>query len=278
MDRSAASGPGPHRQPLTGWQRSLTIGATRLSHWISRHWLALFNGVVAIYIGVPFLAPVLMAQGFEGPARVIYKIYSPACHQMAHRSWFLFGEQSYYPFALTGIQGVHYLDEYLDSIPSLAGLEPGENFFAYTGLLRTFYGNDQLGYKVALCQRDVAIYLSLLMGGILFSLLRGRVRPLSWKIFILVSILPMGLDGGYQLLTYLLPRFFAPHETTPLMRTITGALLGFGLVWLTYPPIDQGMKETERDLKANLMRAGKAGKEGSALQGEPGDPPNPPGG
>lgn len=253
---SLVPGHDPERPRLTGWQRSLTVGASRLSHWISRRWLFLFNCVVAIYIGVPFLAPTLMMKGLDGPARVIYKVYSPACHQMAHRSWFLFGEQSYYPFRLSGIPGVHYLDEYIESIPSLVGLDPGTNFFDYTGLLRGFYGNEQLGYKVALCQRDVAIYLSLLVGGVLFSLVRGRIRPMPWQLFILFGILPMGVDGGYQMLTYILPRFFEPHETTPGLRTITGVLLGLGLVWLTYPHISEGMRETEADLRANLTRAG----------------------
>jgi uncharacterized membrane protein len=260
-DRSLLSAREQRRQPLTGWQRSLTIRATRLSYWISRRWLFLFNFVIAIYIGVPFLAPLLMKQGLEGSARVIYKIYSPACHQMAHRSWFLFGDQSFYPFELSGIPGVHYLDEYLDSIPSLEGLEPDSNFFAYTGHLRNFYGSEELGYKVALCQRDVAIYLSLLLGGILFSLIRGRLRPMPWQLFLLVGILPMGIDGGYQMLTYLLPRVFEAHETTPALRTITGTLLGFCLVWLTYPHIYRGMQETETDLRANLFRAGELGEE-----------------
>jgi hypothetical protein len=32
--------------------------------------------------------------------------------------------------------------------------------------------------------------------------------------------------------------------------------MGFGLVWLTYPHIEEGMQETEADLRANLLRGG----------------------
>jgi hypothetical protein len=58
-------------------------GATR---WLTRHWLALFNSVVAIYVGLPFLAPLLMREGLERPARWIYAVYSFMCHQFPFRS------------------------------------------------------------------------------------------------------------------------------------------------------------------------------------------------
>lgn len=235
--------------------------ANRVAYWISRHWLFLFNGLVGLYIALPFLAPVLMLRGADGAAGLIYKIYSPACHQQAHRSWFLFGEQAYYPFRSSGITGVRFLEDYSAGLPGLEGLDPPINYFSYTQELRGFYGNRQMGYKVALCQRDVAIYLSLLVGGLLYSLLRGRLRPLPWQLFLLFGILPMGLDGGYQLLTYLFPAVLRPHETTPLLRTLTGTLMGLGLVWLTYPHIDAGMQETEVDLRRNLARAGLVGEE-----------------
>ena len=81
------------KRPVTGWQRELVIRADRLIYRFSRHWLAIFNIVVAIYVSLPVLAPVLMSSGINGPARLIYSIYSPLCHQMASRSFFLGGEQ-----------------------------------------------------------------------------------------------------------------------------------------------------------------------------------------
>ena len=43
---------------------------------------------------------------WNGAANVVYKMYSPLCHQWAFRSFFLFGEQAYYPHAAAGIPGV----------------------------------------------------------------------------------------------------------------------------------------------------------------------------
>jgi uncharacterized membrane protein len=56
------------------------------------------------------------------------------------------------------------------------------------------------GEQVAVCHRDVAIYLSILAGGLLFGLLRHRLKPLpaGWY---LILVLPMALDGGLQLLS-----------------------------------------------------------------------------
>ncbi len=243
------------KRPLTGWQRSLAVMASRVAYWVSRHWLLLFNSVVALYVGLAFLAPVLKHKGLDGAAELVYKVYSPACHQMAHRSWFLFGEQGYYPLELTGLAGIGYFEEYVQDMTMFEGFDPAENLLYYLGELRDFRGNERMGYKVALCQRDVAIYLALLLGGLVLGLLRRRVRPLSWQLFLVFGILPIGLDGGYQLITYWLPALFAPHETVPLLRTITGALFGFGLAWMTYPHIQVGMMETEGDLRQNLIKA-----------------------
>jgi hypothetical protein len=83
------------------WSRS-----DRVSLWLSRHYLALFNIVVFIYLAVPFLAPILMKIGADAPAGAIYKAYGFVCHQLAFRSWFLFGEQAVYPRVEAGLKGL----------------------------------------------------------------------------------------------------------------------------------------------------------------------------
>ncbi len=276
MLQSSGSVPGQPqpRQPVSGAARTVAVSANRAAYWISRHWLLLFNLAVALFIALPFLAPVLMHHGAETPARILYRIFSPLCHQMAHRSWFLFGEQSFYPLRETGLPDVTYFEQSVQDDPAFAGLDPAADFGQYNWQGRRFLGNERMGYKVALCQRDVATYLALLVGGLVFGLLRSRLRPLRWQFFVIFGVLPMVLDGGYQLLTYALgliagdasranllvdiasrlSMLFPVHETTPLMRTLTGALFGLGLAWMTYPHIQQGMEETEVDLRENLVR------------------------
>ncbi|HVO68641.1 MAG TPA: hypothetical protein VMT24_01265, partial [Aggregatilineaceae bacterium] len=64
---------------------------------LSRHWLTVALVFLFLYTSLAFTAPVLMEVGFTGAANVIYKLYSPLCHQFAFRSWFLFGDQPVYP-------------------------------------------------------------------------------------------------------------------------------------------------------------------------------------
>jgi uncharacterized membrane protein len=71
--------------------RTLIIWTQRKILGLSRHWLAWANLVWGLIVGLPWLAPVLMKIGATGPARAIYHVYSFLCHQLANRSFFLFG-------------------------------------------------------------------------------------------------------------------------------------------------------------------------------------------
>lgn len=241
------------QQPETGPSRKLAVAANFIVLWITRYWLVLINLAVAVIIGLPFLAPVLMHVGLNPLAGIIYKVYSPACHQMAFRSWFLYGEQSYYPLRSSHIPGVKYFEDYVKDDPAFEGLNSDSDFFFYSWEARSFVGNEQMGYKLALCERDTAMYLALLIGGIIFAILQKYIRSLPWQLFAVFCGLPMLIDGGFQLLTRMFPSFIIAHETTPLLRSITGALFGMGLVWLTYPEINKGMKDIEGEVRAKLV-------------------------
>ena len=182
---------------------------------VRARWLAVANLVVAVFVGLPLLAPVLLASGLVGPANMIYAAYRLVCHQWAFRSYFLFGAQPTYPFG---------------DLAQLVG----------EGRAYGFLGSPELGYKVAFCQRDVAIYLTVLLAGLAYGLLRGRARPLGLAAYALL-ILPMAVDGFTQL--------FGWRESTVELRTLTGVLFGLASVWLVYPRVDAalaGMRPLER--------------------------------
>lgn len=54
------------------------------------------------------------------------------------------------------------------------------------------------GHQVAVCHRDLAIWTTLFVGGLVFALLRERVKALPFHWWILF-VIPIGLDGGTQL-------------------------------------------------------------------------------
>ena len=204
--------------------------------WIARHWLAIFNSMVGLFVLGALLAPALMRTGYTGPASALYALYGFTCHQLPQRSYFLFGQQLMYP-----------LDKILSAWPGAT------DFFQQRAIL----GDPIFGYKVAIGNRCSAIYPSILVLGLLFGLARKRIRPISFSIFLALS-LPMALDGGShivsevtamgfrdtnewlrQLTSSVLPAAFYSGDALGsfnwLMRTITGTLFGLAVVWFAYP-------------------------------------------
>jgi len=208
----------------------------KLSLWISNHLLHVLVVVVFVYIGLPFLAPVLMKNGSEGAANIIYKIYSPVCHQLAYRSWFLFGEQAFYPRELAAVPGVLTYEQ-------VTGLTASD---IYGG--REYIGNPSVGFKVAICQRDVAIYLALLAFGVVFLATGRKIRSLPWYLWVVLGLIPIGIDGVSQLPSLIpgLPAWLPIRESTPFLRTVTGGLFGIMTAWYLIPLIDESMRETRR--------------------------------
>lgn len=200
----------------------LTRAANTLVIGMARRWLAIFNTVWAIYLFTPFLAPIFMHIGWEAPAAVIYAIYSVLCHQLPDHSYFLFGP-SLTPLAPELIAG---------------GMPITDSLF----IERSFIGNAEIGWKVALCQRDVAIYAGVLVAGLSYALVRQRTKPLPFKLFVLLAI-PMAIDGGTQLIGL--------RESNWVLRTLTGSLFGMAAVYLAYPYVQDAMQEL---LETELLR------------------------
>jgi uncharacterized membrane protein len=222
---------GHEGEELSPTKRRTVLFLNRMVFWLSKHWIAVFNLALLIYVGLPFLAPVLFYTGSEGAANTLYRIYNNVCHQYPIRSWFLYGMQAAYRPGGT-------------LLPEAVHKDP------------LFLGGPELGYKVAFCQRDVAIYASMVLGGLIFGVLRKRrdLPPLPVWAYLVFGILPMGLDGGYQLLSQLVtmikPGLLPVYESGPLARTITGALFGLSSVALVYP----GFHDFFEDIQARLQK------------------------
>jgi uncharacterized membrane protein len=224
-------------------RRGQTISSgDRLMSWISRHYLAVVNFFILLYFGLPLLAPVLMNAGATFPANVIYTMYKPLCHQFGFRSFFLFGEQPYYPLEEAGIEGVKTFEQ-------VTGFTDLHNPAAVSRLeARQFTGDEIVGYKIALCERDMAIYGAILLFGIIYALSGRRLKPLHWTLWILIGMVPIGLDGFSQLFSQIewpwLQSMLPYRESTPFLRVLTGALFGLTTAWFAYPYMEESMSET----------------------------------
>jgi uncharacterized membrane protein len=231
---------------------------------LTRNWLRVALTLVGIYSALPFIAPTLMKLGVTGPASVIYTVYGAFCHQFAFRTFFLFGEQPAYPRANTGSELTPF-ESYAAQLPEFApdritALGPVGELYAFTPgfqwASREFVGNEQMGYKLTLCERDIAIYTAIFVGGIAFSKVRRRLRPVPIGLYILLGLGPIAVDGISQLLGYPPFMLWPPRETLPIFRVITGALFGFMNAWLAFPHIEVSMRETRHEIEAKLARAG----------------------
>jgi len=196
--------------------------------WFKTHYLHLILGSLFIFISLSFLAPVFSKAGLSIPAKVIYWIDGFFCHQLPFRSWFFFGDQPYYPLASSGIKNMLSFEEYFH--PATMEFE----------IIRFETGNSASGYKMSICQRDIAMYLSLWMFGLIFALMNRKIKKLPLWIWIVFGVIPLGFDGGVQFLGNLNVPFLESvvHESTPLLRTITGSLFGLFTGWYIFPALD----------------------------------------
>jgi uncharacterized membrane protein len=239
----------------------------RLFLSLSRHWLLAACLVLGLWVLLPWLAPLLMAAGLEGEARLIYALYSFQCHQLPQRSYFLFGPRLMYPMA-----DIHAAWPYTD-------------YFQ----LRRFIGNPEMGYKVAWSDRMVSFYTPLFIGGLLFALARWwrRVRraagalstpwrslPVRWW---LLALVPIFLDGVTHMINdatglgfrdtnawlagltgnVFAPTFYAGDAIGSFnwwLRLLTGLLAGFASAWFIYPYLGEAFSEVRAALEIRLQR------------------------
>jgi len=168
-----------------------------------RHWLATLNVALSTFLAGALAAPFLAAIGWQPGAQALYAAYHFTCHQWAFRSFFLFGPE---PVSVYGQQQL--ADQ---------GLDPF-----------SFIGSSDLGWKMAFCERDLAIYVGLLAIGLVYARHRD-MRPASFWLYGLL-ILPMAIDGFTQL--------FGWRESTWQLRVVTGLLFGLASAWLVLPRLD----------------------------------------
>lgn len=184
--------------------------------------------IVWIYVLIPFLAPISYVKGNEFIGKGINDFYEFFCHQRVERSIFLFGTSS--PIAF---HSVGELKEF--------GYLPSEPEEMYKGILPDYYGHDyvgdsEVGYKVPLCIRDLALYFSLAIMLTVLGILSksSRLELLSWKHIYLLGVLlslPMVLDGIVQTILELAMVVNVPAEYINSIpkRVVTGVLFGFGI-------------------------------------------------
>ena len=175
----------------SSYEEQLILAVDRGIYRVALHWVWMLNIVGALFVGLPLLAPVLMAEGHQTLANLIYRPFHLICHQLPTRSFHI------------------------------------------------------MGYKMAYCERDFAIYSGLLLLGIVFGLSNRRLRPARISEVVILS-LPITIDGFTQL--------FGWRESTWELRVITGSIFAVAVAWLMFPRLEIGFGEIQQTVEERFDR------------------------
>ncbi|HEU5344541.1 MAG TPA: DUF2085 domain-containing protein [Ktedonobacterales bacterium] len=87
---AALGGISPRRQAFNQRVSAVVDGALS---FIQRHWLALVNGALIVFIGIAALAPIGYSLGLTGPSAEVFTIYRFFCGQTPSHSFYIAGYQ-----------------------------------------------------------------------------------------------------------------------------------------------------------------------------------------
>jgi len=168
----------------------------------------------------------------------------PTRRQRINRHLYRLGRQlgnlllRFWAHMLTGVLGLIVLIALLIPILSYLGLDVVAKplFFALHTICAQIPSHSFfiLGHQLGLCARNLAIYSSMFLGGLVFVLGKKRLPGIPWWVWVLM-MLPMALDGTTQM--------FGWRESTWALRVITGTLFGLGSVWFALPLLQKHLRE-----------------------------------
>jgi uncharacterized membrane protein len=205
---------------------------------IAKHYPLIIAGLLFLFIGGSILAPILASSGKTKAANGLYGFYSVFCHQLAFRSFFIFGNQAVYPRELAHLEDLTTYEQQFND-PGLDVIQASKTI-----------GNTESGYKIALCERDLAIYTSLGLSALIFQLLKKKSKPIPWYWWFIIALIPIAIDGFSQLpgISSGWPDWLPRRESTPFLRVLTGTLFGGVTGFYMFPLMEDSLKETRYTL------------------------------
>ncbi len=195
--------PPPSELYRNRWTRT----GERATSFLARHWLLWLNLTLGLYALLPWLSPLLRSWGWEQAGRLLFRLYTPLCHQQPALSYTFRGYQVAYCHRDTAIYSTLLLGSLL--------------FGLWRRRIRPLPG--------------WAFLLSLLPMG-----LDGLTHTLAYLVpawsFRRENTWAILLTGGR-----LPPSFYAGDAIGSLnwwLRTLSGVLFALGVVLFIYPRIE----------------------------------------
>jgi uncharacterized membrane protein len=210
-------------------------------HLIYAAFVLFFALLMGLIIATPLLS-------FGNDESWLYKAFGPTCHQKLSRSLCVFSDGKGYWLGDCTPQGAGFIPDPADRSTVKVTMRSGADLIT--------------GYKMPVCARDVGIYGAMLFGALVYPLMRNiRERAVWPAMWLLLSMAPLALDGGVQLVSELGLLPFV-YESTNAIRIATGALAGFVAALYAIPILMNMFGGDERPKQSG-------GEKKAEKQGEP---------
>lgn len=223
---------------------NLEEGVNQFTWQFAKHWLLIVNLLMAVFIGLPYLVPVLEYFGFNGLAHAIHLAYRVTCHQLPERSYFILGHQAsicqrcsaiwlmfliggvIYAFSGRRIKPLPFKWWVLALIP--VGLDGG------TQLMGPIYA---ILPGWLLSGAAVLIWAALTI-----IMLTRKVR--DWQYYLFVACLPAAM---------IFVQITGARLSNWELRSLTGGVFGLANAWLMYPMFQEAFGDLRQEMekKAN---------------------------
>jgi uncharacterized membrane protein len=187
-----------------------------------------------VYVLGAFVSPVAYSLGNEEVGRGASIFYEQFCHQRVERSAFLFGQDP------SLFYSIDELKEF-EAIPQVNPYVENQEYPEYFG--HGLDGNEEIGWKVSFCIRDIALYLALAVTSTVLYFLKKKVNIPVWVYIILFA--PMVVDGVFQSIVTTLEWEAIPIEYVNNIpkRIITGVMFGTGFGLFVYGYLIEAVNE-----------------------------------
>ncbi|MBU0532218.1 DUF2085 domain-containing protein [Candidatus Micrarchaeota archaeon] len=177
---------------------------------------AIYTLFFLILVGSIVLTPLL---AFDNDVNSIYKAFSYTCHQKLSRTLCVFKDVESLWIA--------------DCTPQTGDYTPG--FDERREI--TVEMDGAIGYKMPVCSRDWGLYAAMLLGTLVYPIVREiKERKMLPPILLVIAIMPLAVDGGLQLISEM---GFLPfiYESTNAIRLFTGIVAGFAASLYAIPTL-----------------------------------------